>query len=225
MTLPTNESGEPWLEIERGAGARDLRGRVARGLSWTMVDVWGRQLVNLVVFIALARLVQAGDEEINHLELDIENECLRIFALTHPVAGDLRFVMAVLRINNNLERIGDNVEYLVRAIGRTIADGVPFSERAMTEIDTLFEKVIELVECVRDAIGTENKVLMRHIIEEGGNCERLLNDFALFHQERLIEGLCSPKSSSVYLAILDYLKGIEEHVRQMARALLVSKQA
>src|SRR5688500_17478364 len=60
--------------------------------------------------IALARLVRAGDEEINHLEIDIENECLRIFALTHPVAGDLRFVMAVLRINSNLERIGDKAK-------------------------------------------------------------------------------------------------------------------
>jgi Na+/phosphate symporter len=125
----------------------------------------------------------------------------------------------------HLERIGDNVEFLVRAIHRTIADGVPFSERAITEIDTLFEKIIELVECVRDAIGTENKVLMRHVIEEGRNCERLLSEFALFHQERLIQGLCSPKSSSVYLAILDYLKGIEEHVRQMAQVLLASKKS
>src|SRR5436190_23822528 len=57
--------------------------------------------------IAMARLVQAGDEEINHLEVDIESECLRIFALGQPLAGDLRFVLAVLRINNNLERMGD----------------------------------------------------------------------------------------------------------------------
>ncbi|MCI0362981.1 MAG: phosphate signaling complex protein PhoU [Phycisphaerales bacterium] len=64
--------------------------------------------------IALARLVQSGDDEINHLELDIENECLRIFALTHPVAGDLRFVMAVLRINNNLERIGDKAKTIAK---------------------------------------------------------------------------------------------------------------
>jgi len=66
--------------------------------------------------LALARLVQAGDEEINHLELDIENECLRIFALTHPVAGDLRFVMAVLRINSNLERVGDKAKTIAKRI-------------------------------------------------------------------------------------------------------------
>jgi phosphate transport system protein len=66
--------------------------------------------------VAMARIVQAGDEEINHLELDIENECLRIFALTHPVAGDLRFVLAVLRINSNLERIGDKAKTIAKRI-------------------------------------------------------------------------------------------------------------
>jgi phosphate transport system protein len=66
--------------------------------------------------IALARLVKAGDEEINNLELEIENECLRIFALTHPVASDLRFVMAVLRINSNLERIGDKAKSIAKRI-------------------------------------------------------------------------------------------------------------
>ena len=66
--------------------------------------------------IALARQVREGDGEINQLELDIENECLRIFALTHPVAGDLRFVMAVLRMNSNLERIGDKAKSIAKRV-------------------------------------------------------------------------------------------------------------
>lgn len=66
--------------------------------------------------IAAARLVRQGDEEINRLEIEIENECLRIFALSHPVAGDLRFVMSVLRINSNLERIGDKAKTIAKRI-------------------------------------------------------------------------------------------------------------
>jgi phosphate transport system protein len=66
--------------------------------------------------IALAREVRQSDSEINQLELDIENECLRIFALTHPVAGDLRFVMAVLRMNSNLERIGDKAKSIAKRV-------------------------------------------------------------------------------------------------------------
>lgn len=119
----------------------------------------------------------------------------------------------------HLERIGDNIESLVLAIQTTIKDGIPFSERAMKEIDTLFEKIIELVGCMRDAIATRNKVLIRHILKEGPTYERCISEFAVSHQERLIEGLCAPKASSMYLALLDYLKGIESHVRQMAQKL------
>lgn len=48
-----------------------------------------------------------SDDEIDNLEVDIEEECLKILALHQPVANDLRFVVAVLKINNDLERIGD----------------------------------------------------------------------------------------------------------------------
>ena len=49
------------------------------------------------------------DAEIDEREVQIEEECLKILALHQPVARDLRFVVAVLKINNDLERIGDIV--------------------------------------------------------------------------------------------------------------------
>ena len=55
----------------------------------------------------LARQIIAGDEQIDQMEVDIEEECLHTLALNQPVAFDLRFVVAVLKINNELERIAD----------------------------------------------------------------------------------------------------------------------
>ncbi|MFH1708483.1 MAG: phosphate signaling complex protein PhoU [Planctomycetota bacterium] len=57
-----------------------------------------------------ARLAQElidADAEIDHTEVDIEEECLKILALHQPVAVDLRLIVAVLKINNDLERVGD----------------------------------------------------------------------------------------------------------------------
>lgn len=48
-----------------------------------------------------------GEERINQMEVDIEEECLKILALHQPVATDLRFIVAVLKVNNDLERMGD----------------------------------------------------------------------------------------------------------------------
>lgn len=55
----------------------------------------------------LSKEVINSDELIDMKEIEVEEECLKILALHQPVAGDLRFVIAALKINNDLERIGD----------------------------------------------------------------------------------------------------------------------
>lgn len=56
---------------------------------------------------ALARKVIESDYEIDEAEVEVEEECLKILALHQPVAVDLRFLIATIKINNDLERIGD----------------------------------------------------------------------------------------------------------------------
>lgn len=55
----------------------------------------------------LARQVVIREPKINTMEVDVEEDCLKILALHQPVAGDLRYVISVLKINQDLERIGD----------------------------------------------------------------------------------------------------------------------
>jgi phosphate transport system protein len=57
--------------------------------------------------VDLAAKVEQRDAEIDHREIEVEEECLKTLALYQPVAGDLRLVVAALKINNDLERIGD----------------------------------------------------------------------------------------------------------------------
>ncbi len=55
----------------------------------------------------LAQKIMDDDVNIDNTEVEIEEDCLKILALHQPVAIDLRFIVAVLKINNDLERIGD----------------------------------------------------------------------------------------------------------------------
>jgi phosphate transport system protein len=64
----------------------------------------------------LAREVVAVERRVNAYELKIDRECEDIFALFSPLAVDLRFVLAVLKINSNLERIGDIAEGISRLV-------------------------------------------------------------------------------------------------------------
>lgn len=55
----------------------------------------------------LANAVIAADDNVDQVEVEVEEECLKILALHQPVAIDLRFIVAVLKMNDELERIGD----------------------------------------------------------------------------------------------------------------------
>lgn len=57
--------------------------------------------------LELATRIKSGDDEIDAMQLEIENECMRLLALGQPVASDLRFVVTVLRMSGELERIAD----------------------------------------------------------------------------------------------------------------------
>jgi phosphate transport system protein len=84
----------------------------------------------------LAERIISTDYEIDEAEMEIEEECLKILALHQPVAVDLRFLSAVIKINNDLERIGDeavNIAQRVQIIARREKVGIPFDFSAMAE--------------------------------------------------------------------------------------------
>jgi phosphate transport system protein len=67
----------------------------------------------------LAQRIIKSDYEIDEMEVDIEEECLKVLALHQPVASDLRFIIAVIKINNELERIGDQAVNIAERVGVT----------------------------------------------------------------------------------------------------------
>lgn len=64
----------------------------------------------------LAKQVIKNDYEIDELEVEVEENCLKILALHQPVAVDLRFLNAVIKINNDLERIGDEAVNIAKRV-------------------------------------------------------------------------------------------------------------
>ena len=84
----------------------------------------------------LAEEIIRRDYEIDELEIEVEEECLKILALHQPVAVDLRFLIAVIKINSELERIGDeavNIAHRVRNISRRRKLDLSFDFSVMAE--------------------------------------------------------------------------------------------
>jgi phosphate transport system protein len=84
----------------------------------------------------LAKKIIEADREIDALEVEMEEECLKILALYQPVAVDLRFISAIIKINNDLERIGDeavNIAERVETISKRPPVEIPFDFTIMAE--------------------------------------------------------------------------------------------
>ena len=121
----------------------------------------------------LAREVIAADTEIDNLEVRIEGECQRILALHQPVAGDLRFVVATLKINNDLERMGD----LAKKIGKNVVYlcGVP-PTGAQPDFREIAEKARSMVKRSIDAFVNADAELARQVMADDDAVDQLKDE-------------------------------------------------
>ncbi len=118
-----------------------------------------------------------------------------------------------------LERIGDSAEALARCVRGIHRDGIPFSEQAVMEVSTLFGRAIELVEAIASAIREADRASLERVRVSAEAYHSLCSAAAGHHQERLLDGICNPRASSIFLAMVDNFREISRYVRRMAGAV------
>jgi phosphate transport system protein len=113
----------------------------------------------------LAREVVSREKRVNGMELKIDRDCENIFALLTPVAVDLRFVLAVLKINSNLERIGDIAEGVAKYV---LSADKPFNPELLKMTDTvaMYDEAINMLEDTLAAFEKEDTALARSIFQK-----------------------------------------------------------
>ena len=100
--------------------------------------------------LKLAKKVIGNDKEIDTLDVKIDKLCQKIFALQQPVAHDLRYILSALKINNDLERVGDHAVNISKRIApledyRQLVSDLGVDNLAK-ETSLLFADVLKLVE-------------------------------------------------------------------------------
>ena len=167
----------------------------------------------------LAKEVVKMDYEIDETEVEVEEECLKILALHQPVAIDLRFLIAAIKINNDLERIGDeavNIAERVVYMAARPSLSASFDYRVMSEktramltssLDALVNLDIDLAYKVRlqddevDEINLEINEKVREAISENpthaGYLINLL--FISRHLERIADHATNIAEDVIYM--------------------------
>ncbi len=110
-----------------------------------------------------AREVIARDVEIDQMEIDIENQAVQLLALQQPVAVDLRFLVAALKINNDLERIGDHAVNIAEGAER-LANQKPFTP--FVDIPYMAEVASTMLKQSLDAFVNRDAALAKQVIRK-----------------------------------------------------------
>ncbi len=118
----------------------------------------------------------------------------------------------VKKVATTIERIMDNMRTKIR-------DGLLFSDKAIQETSILLAKAKTLLKKAGEAAVTGAASNAKAILSEGDAIIRMSTDFATAHEERLVAGECSPKSSSTYLCILYAFEEVASHVKDAVKKL------
>jgi len=121
-----------------------------------------------------------------------------------------------LSISSSFDRMTYNIEGILDRLKSKVQNHIFFSDRAVKEVNDVFQEAMRLLKNLPDLITTQNKILAQRIGEEGRSIFKIANGYSDEHEERLIQGICVPKHSPIYLGILESLKGIIGHTLEVS---------
>jgi phosphate transport system protein len=172
----------------------------------------------------LAREIQVKEKRVNSAELNIDQDCENVFALYSPVAVDLRFLLSILKINSNLERVGD----IADGIAKYIIDAeVCFKPELLnaTHIMEMFEVGTNMLKITLLGFEREDTVLARSIFkmdevldEINHNANDYIIEYLKKHPEDIDQALYA-------LSIIRKLERVGDQVKNIAEEIIFYVEA
>jgi phosphate transport system protein len=165
----------------------------------------------------LAQKVIDGDLAIDQGEVEIEEDCLKVLALHQPVAIDLRFIIAVMKINNDLERIAD---LAVNIAERTVslAQKPPITESF--DFPSMAGKVEAMLRLSLDALVQTDPIRARQVLVGDDEIDAVHRQMYDLVQSAILERPSEINGLIQMLAVSRYLERIADHATNIAEDVI-----
>ena len=162
----------------------------------------------------LASLDQADElaKEI-HAREDVLTATLAKLASTNSEARML------LAVPSHIEKIASSIKRITESSRVRIKEGMLFSDKAVNETGKLFAWTRDVLKKSAESAVTGAQAAVETAIADADAMERMANNFATAHEDRLVTGECSPKSSSTYLCILYAFEDMGAHIKNAVKRL------
>lgn len=155
--------------------------------------------------VTIAEKVLANESRINSLELTMDKDCENVLALHNPVATDLRFVLAVLKITADLERIGDNAKNIAAFL---IKDGKKLEKDHLEKfsIEKMYDITISMLNRLSKSLKNDDAELAREVFADDKLLDKK-NKGGLKVAAGLIE--IDPKQAKLIVRLLSVVNKLE----------------
>ncbi len=161
----------------------------------------------------MANQVIAGDAVIDRMEIEVEEECLKILALHQPVATDLRYIISMLKINSDMERIGDlaaNISMRVLELSKLPALAVPF------DFETMVDLVRSMLKNSLDSLLSWKIEKAYQVLHTGPKVDVISKEVYEYVKYHASTEPATVDVQLQYLSICRYLEKIGDHAENIA---------
>ena len=153
------------------------------------------------------------DEDINLMEIAIEEDCISLLNASDRSTADTRFIVAALKINSDLERIGDLATNIAR---RVLHMGQSDQVLIPQELSTLANHTLEMLAGALDAFVDIDAALAQQVCEHDQEVDRLNRQMYDLVQERILADPSQTEKLISYLSVSRYLERIADYATNIA---------
>lgn len=172
----------------------------------------------------LAREITSNEKRVDAQELKVDRDCENILALYNPVAIDLRFVIAALKINANLERIGDNTASIAKYM---LHSPSPFDAEMIRGygIDSMIDVTLEILDITLTSLEKKETEKVRCIFAKDEMLDKI-NRSAMDRTVNFVQDDATEIRQYLYMvSIVHRLERIGDHAKNIAEEIIFYLEA
>jgi phosphate transport system protein len=167
---------------------------------------------------ALGQQVIDDDRRIDTLEVEVEEECMKVLALHQPVAQDLRFIVACIRLNSDLERIGDLAVNIAER-GVFLAGVAEVSEKPL-DVGAMARLVRSMLSNALDALVNLDAALARKVCAMDDEADEMHRATFRRVEQAVVRHPDEFATLTHYLSVSRYLERIADHATNIAEDVI-----
>lgn len=163
------------------------------------------------------------DYEIDDMEVEIEEDCLKILALHQPVASDLRFIIAVIKINNEIERIGDmavNIAIGVQNLTECFNGNGNGQNYWMYDFSTMTDKAIHMLKLSLDSLVNRDASMARQVFILDDEVDAMCSDAYIQVRDHIRNNTARPGCMINMFMLAKHLERIGDRATNIAEEVI-----